>query len=70
MVYPHPSAAWRDARNPYVVYHGPVLVCPWFENHVATLELDGPHARITFEEAVQNDSGEPGLQRIYECKLS
>ena len=43
---------------------------PWFENHVATLELDGPHARITFEKAVQENSGEPGLQRIYESKLS
>jgi hypothetical protein len=42
----------------------------WFENHVATLELDGPHARITFEGAVQDNSGEPTLQRIYECKLS
>ena len=42
----------------------------WFENHVATLELDGPHARITFEGAVQDNPGEPTLQRIYECKLS
>ncbi len=43
---------------------------PWFKNHVATLELDGPHARITFEGAVQDNSGEPGLQRIYERKLA
>ena len=42
----------------------------WFENHVATLELDGPRARITFEGAVQDNPGEPTLQRIYECKLS
>jgi hypothetical protein len=38
---------------------------PWFENHVATFELDGQHAKITFEEAVQDDSGEPELREIY-----
>jgi PhoD-like phosphatase len=42
---------------------------PWFENHVATLELDGQRARITFEEAVQGDSREPGLRKIYERHL-
>ena len=43
---------------------------PWFDNHVATLELNGRRAKITFEVAVQGNSGEPGLQRIYECRLS
>jgi hypothetical protein len=43
---------------------------PWFENHVATLELDGRHASITFEKAVQDDSGEPGLQKIFACRLA
>jgi hypothetical protein len=43
---------------------------PWFENHVATLELDGPNAGITFEKAVLQDSGEPGLQEICERPLS
>jgi hypothetical protein len=42
---------------------------PWFENHVATLELDDKRARITFEETVTDDSGEPGLQKIYEHRL-
>jgi PhoD-like phosphatase len=42
---------------------------PWFENHVATLELDGRHANITFEEATEDDSGEPGLQRIFTRRL-
>jgi len=42
---------------------------PWFENHVATLELDRRSARITFEEAVTDHSGEPGLQKIYEHRL-
>ncbi len=43
---------------------------PWFENHVATLELEGQRARITFEKAVSNGSGEPGLERIYESRLA
>ena len=38
---------------------------PRFENHVATLELDGRSAKITFEKAVTDGSGEPGLQRIF-----
>jgi PhoD-like phosphatase len=43
---------------------------PWFENHVATLELDGPHANITFEKAIQDDSGEPGLHKIFARHLT
>lgn len=37
----------------------------WFENHVATLELDGPRARIIYEKAVTDDTGEPGLSKLY-----
>jgi hypothetical protein len=43
---------------------------PWFENHVATLELDGKHAKITFERAVTGSSGEPSLEKIYERRLA
>jgi len=43
---------------------------PWFENHIATLELDGRNASITFERAIQNDSGEPGLQKIFARRLA
>ena len=43
---------------------------PWFENHVATLELDGRHASITFEKAVQNDSNEPDLRKIFTRRLA
>jgi hypothetical protein len=43
---------------------------PWFENHVATLELDGRRADITFEEAFTDDSGEPGLRRILTRRLA
>ena len=43
---------------------------PWFENHVATLELDGRSAKITFEKAVADGSGEPDLQRIFARRLA
>ena len=43
---------------------------PWFENHVATLELDGRSAKITFEKAVTDGSGEPGLQRMFARRLA
>jgi hypothetical protein len=42
---------------------------PWFENHVATLELDGRHASLTFERAIQDDLGEPGLRKIFARRL-
>jgi hypothetical protein len=43
---------------------------PWFENHVATLELDGRHASLTFEIATQDGQGEPGLREIFACRLA
>jgi hypothetical protein len=43
---------------------------PWFENHVATLELKGRRATLSFEKAVLDDSGEPALEKIYEHHLS
>ena len=42
----------------------------WFENQVATLELDGRDAKITFEQAVTDDSGEPGLRKLYARRLA
>jgi hypothetical protein len=43
---------------------------PWFENQVATLELDGQSASITFEEAVTDDSGEPGVRKMFARRLA
>jgi hypothetical protein len=54
-----PNLTWRLTHE-----------APWFENHVATLQLDGRSASITFEEAVTDDSGEPGLRRIYASRLT
>ena len=42
----------------------------WFENQVATLKLEGRRARLTFEKAVLNASGEPDLQKLYEQDLT
>ncbi|MDQ3943046.1 MAG: alkaline phosphatase family protein, partial [Actinomycetota bacterium] len=41
----------------------------WFENQVATLELEGRRATLTFEKAVLDGSGEPDLEKIYERRL-
>jgi hypothetical protein len=43
---------------------------PWFENQVATMELDGRGASITFEEAVTDGSGDPGLRKIFARRLA
>ena len=42
---------------------------PFFDNQVATLELEGRRARITFESAVL-DGKEPGLRKLYSRQLS
>jgi hypothetical protein len=42
---------------------------PWLENQIATLELDGGRAAITFERAVLDGSGMCGLEKVYERRL-
>ncbi len=42
----------------------------WFENQIATLKLEGRRAKLTFEKAVLNASGEPNLQKLYEQDLT
>jgi hypothetical protein len=41
----------------------------WFENQVATLELEGREATLTFEKAGLDGSGEPKLEKICEYRL-
>ena len=43
---------------------------PFFDNQVATLELDGPDATVTFEKAVLDSSGGPALKRLYQRHLA
>ncbi|HEX2181043.1 MAG TPA: alkaline phosphatase family protein, partial [Rubrobacteraceae bacterium] len=54
-----PEITWRLAHDN-----------TWFSNQVATLELDGQSARITFEEAVTDGSGEPGLRKMFAHRLA
>jgi hypothetical protein len=42
----------------------------WFENQVATLELNGRQATLTLEKAVLDGSRQPGLEKIYEYHLA
>ncbi|MDQ3924266.1 MAG: alkaline phosphatase family protein [Actinomycetota bacterium] len=42
----------------------------WFENQVATLELENQRATLTFEKAVLDYSGEPNLEKIFEHRLA
>jgi hypothetical protein len=43
---------------------------PWFDNHVATLELRSRQATLTFEKALLDGSGKPNLEKIYEHRLA
>lgn len=43
---------------------------PWLDNQVATLELEGRRAALTFEKAVPRDSSEPNLETIYVSRLT
>lgn len=41
----------------------------WFENQIASLELNGRQATLTFEKAILDGSGSPGLEKMYEYRL-
>jgi len=43
---------------------------PFFDNQVATLELEGRSATVTFEKAILDASKEPTLERLYRCRLA
>jgi hypothetical protein len=43
---------------------------PWFENHVATLELHGREATLRVEKTTPEDEGEPRLYTILEHRLA
>jgi hypothetical protein len=43
---------------------------PWFDNQVATLELDGRQAAMLLDKAVGGGDEEPCLERVMERRLS
>ena len=42
---------------------------PWFDNQVATLELQGEAASICFEKSLPDDDSRPGLEHVFEYRL-
>ena len=58
-------AGLSDPEIRWSLTHGSL----WFENQIASLELNGRQATLTFEKAVLGGSGEPGLEKIYEYHL-
>jgi hypothetical protein len=42
----------------------------FFDNHIATLELEDRSATITFEKAALDASKESNLYRLYESRLA
>jgi len=42
----------------------------FFDNQIATLELEDRSATITFEKAVLDESGEPVLEKLYRRRLA
>ena len=42
----------------------------WFDNQIATLKLEDRRAKVTFEKAILDPSGEPTLQKLYEQDLA
>ena len=55
---PPPEIRWRFVEG------------PWFENHIAALELDGRSARVRLERPVPGDGGKPRLVTIFEHRLT
>jgi hypothetical protein len=48
----------------------PVGEGPWFDNQVATLVLDGRHARLALDRSVGPPDGPPRLERLAEQRLT
>jgi hypothetical protein len=42
---------------------------PWFDNQVATLELDGPRAWMALDKVVEPAGGPPRLERVMRASL-
>ena len=61
-------ATLTGARVPRISWR--ITAGPWFENMIATLEFDGPAARIRFDRASADASGTPRLTTAAEAPLS
>jgi predicted outer membrane protein len=43
---------------------------PWFDNQVATLELDGRRARLLVEKTVRSEDADPSLEIVLDTWLA
>jgi YD repeat-containing protein len=55
---PDPPVRWRLTHDE-----------PWFDNQVATLELDGDRAAFLLDKAVPDGGEDPRLERVFERPL-
>jgi hypothetical protein len=60
----------RAARVPAEGLEWSIDEGPWFDNQVATLELDGRRATMVLDKVVDRGDEEPGLERVMEHRLS
>jgi hypothetical protein len=60
----------RAARVPPESLDWTIDKGPWFDNQVATLELDGRRATMVLDKVVDRGDQEPGLERVMEHRLS
>ena len=56
---PEPPIRWRLAHE-----------APWFDNQVATLEMDGRHARMKLDKTVAGEAPDLRLEPVYERVLA
>lgn len=59
----------RRAGLPDPPYTWGVIQGPWFENNLATLEMDGRELAVTFQLAITDDSNDPSLETAWAGEL-
>jgi PhoD-like phosphatase len=63
------QALARSAGVPNPPFTWEVTQGPWFENNLATLEMDGRELALTFQLAVSNDGDDPSLETAWAGEL-
>jgi hypothetical protein len=71
LAWPMGRLAARSAKVPHPPFRWSLNAGPWFDNAVATLDLDGRRARVTWQGADFRDGeAEPSLVRLHSATLS
>jgi hypothetical protein len=58
------------ARVPKPPFHWTIAEGPWFDNAIATLEIDGPRANLRWETADVADDASTALRRLSSVRVS